>query len=312
MYKANDNHIKMIWCLNMYINYDYYRVFYYVAKYGNFTQAAEFLLGNQPNITRTIKNLENELGCTLFIRSNRGVRLTPEGEKLYAHVSVAVEQILVGEEELSQNKSLQSGVVSIGASEVALHCCLLPILKQFHRDYPGIRIRISNHTTPQAITALSRGLVDLAVITTPFEIKDPLKSVELKPFSEIAVCGTSLQHLTGAPVHLFELCQYPLICLSPQTKTYEFYSQFFAKHGLHLSPDVEAATADQLLPMIKNDLGIGFLPEELAAAAMEAGEIFQIHLHEEIPKRAICMLKNTDKPMSIAAKAVEGAIRNPK
>ena len=62
----------------MYINYEHYRIFYYVAKYRSFTQAASALLNNQPNITRTIKNLEDALGCTLFVRSNRGVTLTPE------------------------------------------------------------------------------------------------------------------------------------------------------------------------------------------------------------------------------------------
>ena len=56
----------------MYISYDYYRVFYYVAKYGNITQAAKLMLNSQPNLTRTIKNLEAELGCALFSRSNQG------------------------------------------------------------------------------------------------------------------------------------------------------------------------------------------------------------------------------------------------
>ena len=46
----------------MYISYDYYRVFYYVARYGNISQAARLLLNNQPNLTRTIKKLEAELG----------------------------------------------------------------------------------------------------------------------------------------------------------------------------------------------------------------------------------------------------------
>lgn len=106
----------------MYINYDYYRVFYYVAKYQSITQAANALMNNQPNVTRTVKNLEHELGCVLFVRSNRGVRLTPEGEQLYAHIKIAVEQIQQGEEELSRNKTLQSGTVSISVSEVALRC----------------------------------------------------------------------------------------------------------------------------------------------------------------------------------------------
>lgn len=51
----------------MYISFEYYKIFYYAAKYGNITRAAEALMNNQSNITRTIKNLESELNCTLFI-----------------------------------------------------------------------------------------------------------------------------------------------------------------------------------------------------------------------------------------------------
>ena len=79
------------------ISYDYYRTFYYVAKYKSFTGAAEALLNSQPNITRTMKKLEKELGCTLFVRQRHGIALTPEGEKLYAHISVAFEHISYGD-----------------------------------------------------------------------------------------------------------------------------------------------------------------------------------------------------------------------
>ena len=72
------------------ISYDSYRVFYYVSKCRSFTQAARQLLTSQPNITRTIRNLESVLGCTLFLRSNHGVSLTPEGARLYEHVAAAV------------------------------------------------------------------------------------------------------------------------------------------------------------------------------------------------------------------------------
>lgn len=61
--------------------YDYYRIFYHVAQQHSFTKAAEVLHNNQPNITRCMNNLETELGCHLFVRSNRGVSLTPEGQK---------------------------------------------------------------------------------------------------------------------------------------------------------------------------------------------------------------------------------------
>ena len=88
----------------MNISYDYYRIFYYVAKCGNITQAAKELANNQPNVTRVIKTLEQALGCSLFVRSHNGVVLTPEGDKLYAHVKIAVENIQAGEEELEHSK----------------------------------------------------------------------------------------------------------------------------------------------------------------------------------------------------------------
>ena len=60
----------------MYVDWEYYKIFYYVAKYQNFTRAARVLGNNQPNITHAMNRLESQLNCLLFIRSNRGVTLT--------------------------------------------------------------------------------------------------------------------------------------------------------------------------------------------------------------------------------------------
>ena len=136
------------------ITYDYYRIFYFVARYKSFTKAAKMLGNNQPNITRCMNILEQELKCTLFLRSNRGISLTPEGKKLYEHVAIAYEQLQIGEEEIRQNGELENGLVSIGASENALRLVLLSRLEKFHEQYPHVRLRISNHSTPQAIQAL--------------------------------------------------------------------------------------------------------------------------------------------------------------
>ena len=107
------------------ITYDYYRIFYYVAQYKSFTKAAAALGNNQPNITRCMNNLEAELDCKLFLRSNKGVLLTPEGHKLYEHVAIAFEQLALGEEAIIRNRDLENGLISIGASENALRLILL-------------------------------------------------------------------------------------------------------------------------------------------------------------------------------------------
>lgn len=110
---------------------DYYRIFYYVAQYQSFSKAAEILGNNQPNLSRCMNLLESELGCKLLVRTNRGVSLTPEGERLFSHVAIANEQLMLGEQEILKDKSLESGLVTIGASETALRLFLLNKLELF-------------------------------------------------------------------------------------------------------------------------------------------------------------------------------------
>lgn len=292
----------------MNISYEYYRVFYYVAKYGNITKAAEVLMSNQPNVTRLIKALEQNLECTLFVRSHKGVVLTPEGEALYAHVKIAVENILAGEEELAHSRGLQRGIISIGASEVALRCLLLPILNRYRHMYPGVQIRISNHSTPQAISALQDGLADIAVVTTPLDHTDKIDVIKIREFQECAVCGDAYRSLTAKPLSFSDLADVPLICLSPGTKTYTFYTELFARYDLTIRPDIEAATADQILPMVRNNLGIGFVPREFLSDLSENTGVHVLTLTQEIPPRSICLVRNREIPFSIAAKELQKMI----
>lgn len=290
----------------MNISYDYYRVFYYVAKYRSITQAAAILMNNQPNLTRIIKNLESELGCSLFVRSRQGVQLTPEGEQLLAHIRIAVEHIEAGEEELALSRGLQQGTVSIGASGTALHCLLLPVLKRYRQLYPGIRIRVSNHSTPQALAALKNGLVDIAAVTvSPSEIPGSLKCRALKHIQDIAVCGKDFTIPTDHRLHLEELSRFPLVSLGEQTKTYTFYAALFTEKGAVFSPSVETATIDQILPLVMHDLGIGFIPETLAGDAIQKGTIKRVPLADPIPRRTVCLVKRTGPSLNAAARKLE-------
>lgn len=290
----------------MQISYDYYRIFYHVVRCGSFTAAAETLLNNQPNITRAIKNLEAALGCTLFVRSNRGVRLTPEGEKLFAHVRIAFEHLEAGEEELSKEKSLQEGRVAIGVTEIALHCFLLPVLKRYRSLYPGVRLHVTNDSTPQAAASLKDGLLDLAVVTTPTVSFDMLTEKKLCAVREVAIGSAEYEELFGKKVSLERLGRYPIISLGAQAKSRERYREIFAAHGLSFIPEIEAATTDQILPMVRAGLGIGFVPEDMARAEKDIGVI---DLEEKLPERWICLLKKKDRSLSIAARELERLIR---
>lgn len=151
---------------------------------------------------------------------------------------------------------------------------LLDKLREFHRRYPGVRLRIANHSTPQAIRALGRGLVDLCVITTPARLESTMRRTLLMPFQEILIAGRNFEFLQGRRWALKELQQYPLICLGSETMTYAFYNQFYLSNNLVLQPDTEAATTDQVVPLVKSGLGLGYVPQNFAKDAGRGGCVY--------------------------------------
>ena len=250
------------------------------------------------------------MGCKLFVRSNRGVLLTPEGEKLYAHVSLAFQHIQAGEAELIASQSLESGVVTIAASEIALHYCLLHVLKAYRTKYPGVRIRVFNNSSPQAVDVLKNGLADFAVVTASHDFPKTIRRRRIMDVQELPVAGAPFSFLREKSLTLKELAGYPLVGLAPNTSTFDFYSQLFGTQGLNFQPDVEAATADQILPMIKSGLGIGFVPTAFAQDDILSGNVFVLQLNQTIPTRSIYFLKQTDQPLNLAAKELEAMLMN--
>ena len=288
----------------MNINYEYYKVFYYVAKYKSFTAAARVLFNNQPNITRMMKKLEEELGCSLFIRQRHGVSLTPEGEKLYSHVSVAFEHIFAGEQEIARDRGLETGTVTIASSEIALHCVLLPVLKNYRKLYPGIKIKISNHSTPQALKTLKEGLADFAIVTEPFDLPANIGAKAIRSIKEVAVCSKEYGIEKGRVISNNQISEYPIIGMEEHTSSFRFYSEYFNSIGITYKADVEAATADQILPMVRSDLGIGFVPSDFLKKE-DMDNVVVLTLEKEVPERKIYILKRKDVSQSVAAYELE-------
>ncbi|MBR3988501.1 MAG: LysR family transcriptional regulator [Clostridia bacterium] len=289
----------------MNISYDYYKIFYNVAKYKSFTRAAEVMYSNQPNLTRAIKMLEKQLGCTLFERTNKGVRLTDDGKELYEHISVAFEHIQAGEKAVSAKHSMDQGVVSIGATEIALRCCLLPVLSRYHQMFPGVRIKILNVSTPQALKMTENKLVDIAIVTTPADFTNKMRVTKLAPIREVPVCSKTFNIKDEMTVA--ELADCPIISLGAGSSTFDFYSKEFLKHNCHFSPDIEAATADQILPLVKYGLGVGFVPEQFLESE---SDIRTISLTEPLPAREIILAQKAGHSLPLPARELVDMINH--
>ena len=126
------------------INLNLYKTFYDVAKAGSFSKAALNTYTSQPAISKSIKNLEEQLGGQLFVRTKRGVILTEEGKEFYNYIKQAIEYISNAENKFTELINLETGCIKIGISTTLTKEFLLPYLEVFHkvkvRPYQIVRV----------------------------------------------------------------------------------------------------------------------------------------------------------------------------
>ena len=284
----------------MSISYDYYKTFYYVATYRSFNKAASVLSVSQPNLSRAITRLENELGCKLFIRSSTGVTLTNEGKDLFSHVEVAFRHISEGEKLIGSSEKYKGGLLKIGiSSELTprmVSTIIVPVIHIFHNDYPDVRIEIRHASSIKLASDVANNLMDIAFVTTPYNEsikKAPYNKKVLHSYQDIIIAGNSFQDLKDRTVSLKELIDYPIICLGSGTETADYcYRNMFSESGLEFSPSIETSSTGQILTYTIENLGIGFIYPKDASTAIEDGKLFKVNIKEKQATKYIAMLSN--------------------
>ena len=284
------------------INWDYYKYFYYVATYGSISQAAEILNISQPAVSQALKNLESSLGGKLFLRTSRGVKLTPEGEMLYTHITKGYENIATGEEIFNRLINLDRGEITVGASDMTLKYFLLPYLEKFHAMYPDIKIMVTNGPTPETITKLAEGKIDFGIVSTPFSENATLTSINAKEIKTVFVAGNKYEYLKDKTLDLNMLTTVPVISLEGNTSTRKYIDEFLNAHGVNVMPEFELATSDMIVQFALRNLGIGCVTYDFAKPFIESGELFQLKFEEEMPHRYFAVITDTRNTISSAAK----------
>jgi len=141
---------------------------YYLAvvREGTISAAAEALHVAQPSLSRQMKDLEEELGVSLFERGNRKITLTEEGMVLRKRAEEMVRLMQMTEEEISSIKNHISGSVRIGAGESISFHYLSRAAASLAEEHPDIRFHITSGDTQDLMDELQNGLIDFAVIFT--------------------------------------------------------------------------------------------------------------------------------------------------
>ncbi|WP_018885982.1 LysR family transcriptional regulator [Paenibacillus massiliensis] len=281
-------------------NYELYKVFYWAAKTGSLTQAAKALYLTQPSVSHAIKQLENSFGMTLFNRNAKGVELTQEGNVLYSYIEQSQIFISLAEEKMAALKKLESGELRIGGSDSLFKHYILPYLENFHHKYPGIKLHLNHGTTPEVISFLKEGKIDLGVVRMP--IVDPqLEVKETLQLKDCFVAGEKYAALKGEVLTLDKLLEYPIILFSRNSRVRVAITELFESFGQRIRPEIEVGSVDLLIEIAKRGLGISYVTREFVTKELEEGSLFEVQLDVQLPPSHVGLMIMKNMPLSSAA-----------
>ena len=283
------------------INYELYRVFYHVATTLSFSEASKQLFISQSAVSQSIKVLEKKLDQPLFIRSTKKVQLTPEGEILLRHVEPAMNLIRKGESQLLEAHSLRGGQLRIGASDTICRYYLVPYLKRFHQEFPGVHIKVTNHTSIDCAKALENGEVDFIVVNFPNSaLTGDLENRTIYEFHDVFIANPDAFPLMDQKLTFAQLLKQPIMMLDRRSTTSEFLHHIFQKNQLDLVPEIELSSNDLLIDLARIGLGIAFVPDY--CLPKRCRDLFVLELAQSLPARQLMVVSSPYAPVSQAAR----------
>ena len=276
------------------------RDFLAVAERGGLRAAARYLGQAQPVITRSIQELEKELGVPLFERSAKGVRLTPMGQTFLRRAYSVRSELQKAKEEIDQLRGQAHGTVTVCLSSVP-HLALLPnALGTFRKQFPTIDLHVIDAVFPNIETALVEGRVDIYVGPTPPVLPRELQGEKLFDNTRIVMCRKG--HPLAGARSLAELVGAEWITTSITTKAEEELGPLFAAHGL---PPPKLAMRAQssltfLVSMVYSDL-LMMVPVQWVKFPLWKDVLQQVRIKETLPAPPIGIVRRAGLPLTPAA-----------
>ncbi len=242
------------------------KTFARIAEVGSFTRVATELGYTQSAVTMQIKQLERELGCVLFERLGRSVRLTPEGERL---LPVANRMLQAADEasRIAQEPGEVSGTLRIGVSDSLLVGVLAPVLSELSRTYPRVCVSTHQQMPDEQFAMLRRNDIDvLLLLDERMERPEWVKVFEAP--AEVGFVAAATDPMTRrARVPLEEVLSRPLFLTERDVSYRAGLDERIWARGLEATPRVCVSTHQQMpdeqfAMLRRNDIDVLLLLDE--------------------------------------------------
>ena len=233
------------------------RIFLSAAKHLSFTRAAEELHISAPAISLQIKEMEEDIGVSLFSRENRRVELTSAGEYFLLYARRVSSTLNEANTMMERFRGTQFRHLKIGVVSTAKY--FLPhMLLEFKKDFPNLQIKIEARNREQLIELLRGGEIDIAIMgLPPKEIDTRVEAFANHPHVFIASPSNPLAGKTNIPPDA--LNKHEMISREPGSGTRSIMEKYFAEHYIAPIVSMEMSSNETIKQAVMANLGISFV-----------------------------------------------------
>lgn len=262
------------------------RHFLGVASRGNVSKAASAMNISQPALTRSVKMIEDELGAAMFVRTAKGVELTPSGATLARHAQLIVNSVDCAREEIIASQTNSKTSSSIGVAnlfnEILVHKAITAVCKA----NPDFRYTVKVGLYEELAEMLRQGFLDL-IFSTNSELspQDGLSFERTGEVQSVLVVGASSNLAKAKSVALMDLRDAPWVLLD-NAHSDRFLISIFASSGLNPPESVvRTSSLGMLRSLLREQYFIGWLPSPWARIDVEAGVLKALDLPQTTVSR---------------------------
>jgi LysR family nitrogen assimilation transcriptional regulator len=285
--------------------------FRHVAELGSFTRAATFLSVVQPVLSRQVRQLEVELGQTLFERNGRGVILTDAGSRLLEHTRGILTQVGRARQELDEQRNGESGHLTLGLPPTLGRSMTVPLVKAFARQLPNARLATVEGLSAYILEWLNNGRVDCALVYNA----PASPSVDLQPLLDeqlffITPLPLPAERKKSKSVPLAELGNYPLIIPSRPHAMRMSVENALAAVGVTIKVAYEIECIPAIIDLVRQRHGYAVLPLNAVKSTPWAAEVLVKPVLAPTLKTSLSIATSAQRPKSPLLRKAMDVVRD--
>jgi DNA-binding transcriptional LysR family regulator len=282
------------------------RYFARIAELGSFTAAARELHVSQPSLSVAVKRLEDGLGSVLFLRGQKGVRLTRAGEILLEHLRQADRALGAAKDELLALETEPRGRFTLGAHESLAGYLLPGFMARFLERYPKIELSLWNGNSREVEQAVVERRLDVGVVVNPQRHADCVVH-DLFQDRVGFVVSSALERRAGKhPEQL--LTRFPIVCV-PVLKQTQYLLGALAASGIAQKAQLSCSSMELVKSLVLDGVGVGILPYRVASHGVSAGKLVRLAGSLPVFDDVITLVRRYDLPTTAGARALLDGLR---